>query len=175
MGLEIVRSSTPEVCRSLLKEAVKIAITKDEQTLQAYINEQKDVYTRLSAGEIAFPRGVNNLAKYTSRADIYAKGTPMHVRGALLYNHYIKDRGLDHKYQAIQEGDKIKFIYLKTPNTIKENCIGFIGELPDELALTKYVDYDTMWDKSFIEPLNGIIESLGWSTSPQASLEDLFA
>jgi DNA polymerase elongation subunit (family B) len=175
MGLEIVRSSTPEICRSLLKEAVKIAITKDEQSLQAYINEQKDRYIRLSAGEIAFPRGVNNLTKYTSKSDIYAKGTPMHVRGALLYNYYIKERGLDQRYQAIQEGEKIKFIYLHTPNPIKENCIAFIGDLPAELALTKYVDYDTMWEKSFIEPLNGIIESLGWNSSPQATLEDLFA
>jgi len=92
-----------------------------------------------------------------------------------LYNHYIRERGLDQKYQQIQEGEKIKFIYLRTPNTIKENCIGFIGELPAELLLTKFVDYDTMWDKSFIEPLNGIIEGLGWNTSPQATLEDLFA
>ena len=175
MGLEIVRSSTPEAIRKLLKEAVSVAITKDEAALQSFILQAREKYDRLSAEEIAFPRGVNNLAKYTSRADIYAKGTPMHVRGALLYNFYIKERGLEQKYQAIQEGEKIKFIYLKTPNTIKENCIAFIGELPAELALTKYVDYDTMWEKSFIEPLNGIIESLGWNTRPQASLADLFA
>ena len=175
MGLEIVRSSTPEAIRKLLKEAVSVAITKDQATLQEFILRAREKYDKLSPEEIAFPRGVNNLAKYTSRADIYAKGTPMHVRGALLYNHYIKDRGLDQKYQTIQEGEKIRFIYLKTPNTIKENCIGFIGELPPELLLTSFVDYDTMWDKSFIEPLNGIIESLGWSTSPQATLEDLFA
>jgi DNA polymerase elongation subunit (family B) len=175
MGLEIVRSSTPEVCRSLLKEAVKIALNEDEAALQAYINTQKDRYLLLSTAEIAFPRGVNNLTKYTSRSDIYAKGSPMHVRGALLYNYYIKERGLDHKYPEIGEGEKIKFVYLHTPNSIKENCIAFIGELPTELALTKYVDYDTMWSKSFIEPLNGIIESLGWNSSPQATLEDLFA
>jgi hypothetical protein len=99
----------------------------------------------------------------------------MHVRGALLYNYYIKERGINHKYPEIGEGEKIKFVYLLTPNPIKENCIGFIGELPAELGLTKYVDYDTMWEKSFIEPLNGIIESLGWNSSPQATLEDLFA
>lgn len=175
MGLEIVRSSTPEAIRKLLKEAVTVAITKDEAALQNFILQAREKYDKLSPEEISFPRGVNNLAKYTSRADIYAKGTPMHVRGALLYNHYIKERGLDQRYQMIQEGEKIKFIYLKTPNTIKENCIGFIGELPPELALTKYIDYDTMWNKSFIEPLNGIIESLGWNTSPQATLEDLFS
>ena len=175
MGLEIVRSSTPEVIRQSLKDAVKVAITKDEAALQEFIKREKETYLGLSPDAIAFPRGVNNLAKYTSRSDIYTKGTPMHVRGALLYNHYIQEKNLDKKYPLIGEGEKIKFIYLKEPNTIKENCIGFIGELPAELALTSYVDYDTMWDKSFIEPLNGIIEGLGWTTSPQASLDDLFA
>lgn len=175
MGLEIVRSSTPEVIRQTLKDAVKVAITQDEAALQEFIKSAKETYLGLSPDAIAFPRGVNNLAKYTSRSDIYTKGTPMHVRGALLYNHYIKERNLDKKYPLIGEGEKIKFIYLREPNTIKENCIGFIGELPAELALTSYIDYDTMWDKSFIEPLNGIIEGLGWTTSPQASLDDLFA
>ena len=175
MGLEIVRSSTPEVIRQSLKDAVKVAITKDEAALQEFIKSAKEAYLGLSPDAIAFPRGVNNLSKYTSRSDIYSKGTPMHVRGALLYNHYIQAKNLDKKYPLIGEGEKIKFIYLKEPNTIKENCIGFIGELPAELGLTSYIDYDTMWDKSFIEPLNGIIEGLGWTTSPQASLDDLFA
>ena len=175
MGLEIVRSSTPEVIRQSLKDAVKVAITKDEAALQEFIKSAKEAYLGLSPHAIAFPRGVNNLSKYTSRSDIYSKGTPMHVRGALLYNHYIQAKNLDKKYPLIGEGEKIKFIYLKEPNTIKENCIGFIGELPAELGLTSYIDYDTMWDKSFIEPLNGIIEGLGWTTSPQASLDDLFS
>jgi len=175
MGLEIVRSSTPEAIRKLLKEAVSVAITKDEATLQDFIVQARAKYDQLSPEEISFPRGVNNLAKYSSRSDIYAKGAPMHVRGALLHNHYVKEKGLDQRYQMIQEGEKIRFLYLMTPNTIKENCIGFIGVLPPELGLTKFVDYNTMWNKSFIEPLNGIIEGLGWNTSPQATLEDLFS
>jgi DNA polymerase elongation subunit (family B) len=175
MGLEIVRSSTPEVIRKTLKDAVKVAITADEAALQDFIKTAKSEYLKLSPAEIAFPRGVNNLAKYASTTDIYSKGTPMHVRGALLFNHHIRQRGLDNRYQFIQEGEKIKFLYLREPNTIKENCIGFVGAWPEELQLTSFVDYDTMWEKSFIEPLNGIIEGLGWKTTPQASLADLFA
>jgi DNA polymerase elongation subunit (family B) len=175
MGLEIVRSSTPEVIRQTLKDAVKVAISKDEAALQEFIKEAKTQYVTLPPEAIAFPRGVNNLAKYTSSTDIYSKGTPMHVRGALLFNHYVKQRGLTDRYQQIQEGEKIRFLYLREPNPIKENCIGFVGNFPQELQLTSYVDYDTMWEKSFIEPLNGIIEGLGWNTSPQASLADLFA
>ena len=174
MGLEIVRSSTPEVIRQTLKNAVKVAITQDEAALQDFIKIAKNDYLKLAPHEIAFPRGVNNLAKYTSHTDIYAKGTPMHVRGALLFNHYVKQRGLDQRYPMIQEGEKIRFLYLREPNHIKENCIGFVGELPEELLLTSFVDYDTMWEKSFIEPLNGIIQGLGWTTKPQASLADLF-
>ncbi len=175
MGLEIVRSSTPEVIRKTLKDAVKVAITKDEAELQEFIKREKDNYLKLSPAEIAFPRGVNNLAKYASTTDIYSKGTPMHVRGALLFNHHIRQRGLDQRYPMIQEGDKIRFLYLREPNHIKENCIGFIGDWPTELQLTSFVDYDIMWEKSFIEPLNGIIEGLGWTAKPQATLANLFA
>ena len=175
MGLEIVRSSTPEPIRNVLKDAVKVAITKDEKALQDFILQARQEYLKLPPEEIAFPRGVNGLKKYTDNTNIYAKGCPMHVRGALLYNHYVREYKVDNKYEAIQEGDKIKFLYLLTPNRIKENCIGFIGKLPDEFQLTNMVDYNTMWEKSFIEPLNGIIEGMGWSTEPKASLADLFS
>lgn len=175
MGLEIVRSSTPEACRRILKDAVKVAITQDEVSLQKFIEQQKAEYLKLPPEAIAFPRGVNNLGKYASASTIYAKGTPMHVRGALLFNHHIKKQGIADRYQEIQEGDKIKFLYLTEPNIIRENCMAFIGELPAELQLTQYVDYTTMWEKSVIEPLNGIVQGLGWKTEHSATLEDLFS
>jgi DNA polymerase elongation subunit (family B) len=175
MGLEIVRSSTPEAIRNTLREAVRVAITANEDALQAFIRDAKQEFLKLPPEEIAFPRGVNGLKKYGSASHIYAAGCPMHVRGALLYNHYIKEKNITHKYESIGEGDKIRFLYLLTPNPIKENCIGFIGKLPQEFLLTNYIDYDTMWDKSFIEPLNGIIEGMGWNTKPQATLAGLFS
>ena len=175
MGLEIVRSSTPEAIRNVLKDAVKVAITQDEAALQTFITEAKKAFLKLSPEDIAFPRGVNGMRKYQDSSNIYAKGCPMHVRGALLYNYYLKEYNITNKYELIGEGDKIKFLYLQTPNTLKENCIGFIGKIPGEFQLTSYVDYDTMWDKAFIEPLNGIIEGMGWNTSPQATLAGLFS
>jgi DNA polymerase elongation subunit (family B) len=175
MGLEIVRSSTPEVIRNTLKEAVRVAITADEAALQKFINTAREQFDQFSPEDIAFPRGVNGMKKYQSSSNIYASGCPMHVRGSLLYNHHLQKLKLTNKYELIGEGDKIKFLYLKTPNPFKENCVAFIGKLPAEFQLTNYVDYDTMWDKAFIEPLNGIIEGLGWSTSPQATLAGLFS
>ena len=124
--------------------------------------------------EIAFPRSANNLAKYHSGSTIYMKATPLHVRGALLHNHYIKAKKLDKKYELIKEGDKVKYLYLKEPNPIKENSIAFTTSLPKELDLHKYVDYHTMFDKSFLEPMRTILDCLGWSTNKVATLDDLF-
>ena len=174
MGLEIVRSSTPAPVRESLKEAVRLCLTADENTLQKFIEHTRELFNNMEPEEIAFPRSVNGLVKYTSRSDIYAKGTPMHVRGALMYNHLLEKHKLTKKYEAIQEGEKIKFLYLKQPNTIRENCVAFIGKIPKELDIHKYVDYNTMFEKSFLEPLNQIVEGLGWNTEPVASLEDLF-
>jgi len=174
MGLEIVRSSTPAPIRDSLKEAVRLVLTSDEEHLQTYIAEAQKNFKTLSVEEIAFPRGCNNLQKYTSTADVYQKGTPIHVRGSLLYNKLLKDQSLNLKYEKIQEGDKIKFLYLKEPNSLHENTIAFVTKLPKEFGVNKYVDYDLIFQKAFIDPLENILKPLGWNTEPQATLEDLF-
>jgi len=174
MGLEIVRSSTPEYVREKLKEAVKICLTKTELDLHAYISKVEAEYKNLSPEQIAFPRGVSGLEQYASSTSIYVKATPMHVRASLLYNWHLKKQGLEKRYEQIREGDKIKFLYLKTPNHIGENAIGFIGSIPREFGLEKFIDHETMFQKSFIEPLNTILSGINWSIKPQATLEDLF-
>jgi len=175
MGLEIVRSSTPGPVRESLKEAVRLVLTSGEEELHNYIEKTKAEFKSMAPEEIAFPRGCNNLQKYYSSADVYTKGTPIHVRGSLLYNNLIKKNNLFVKYEQIQEGDKIKFLYLKEPNTIGENTIAFVTKLPKEFNIHPYVDYDTIFDKAFIEPLKNILNPIGWNTEPQATLEDLFA
>ncbi len=175
MGLEIVRSSTPGPIRASLKEAVRLILTSDEEHLQTFIEEAKQEFKARTPEDIAFPRGCNNLRKYTSDADIYTKGTPIHVRGSLLYNNLIKKKKLNLKYEKIQEGDKIKFLYLKEPNNIGENTIAFVTKLPKEFDVDKYIDYDLIFQKAFVDPLENILKPLGWNTEPQATLEDLFA
>jgi len=174
MGLEIVRSSTPEPIRDGLRKAVKLALTSDESTLQNYIRDFETEYRKMPPELISFPRGVNGINKYSDRSSIYKAGTPMHVRGALLYNFHIEKNNLGIKYEKIKEGDKIKFIYLREPNLIGENCIAFNTVIPPEFDLAKYADYDTMFDKSFIEPMKTILDGVGWTTKPQATLEGLF-
>jgi DNA polymerase elongation subunit (family B) len=175
MGLEIVRSSTPAPVRESLRSAVKLCLTGDEKLLQKFVEDNWKDFKSRTVEEIAFPRGCNNLRKYSSTADIYAKGTPIQVRGALLYNNLLDKHKLEMKYPPINEGDKIKFVYLKEPNTLGENVISFASKVPTEFDLHKYIDYDLMFEKAFIEPLNTIAQSIGWKTKPVATLEDLFS
>jgi DNA polymerase elongation subunit (family B) len=174
MGLEIVKSSTPYVIREKMKETVKLILNTDEETVQNYIADYKEEFKRLSAEDVAFPRGINGLREYSDSATLYKKGTPIHVRGAILYNHQLKQMNLSTKYPLIQEGEKLKFVYLKTPNSIKEDVISFPVRLPKEFELENYIDYDTMFDKTFVEPIKTILECIGWKVEKQNTLESFF-
>ena len=174
MGLEIVRSSTPAPVRQYLRDAVKLCLASGESALQDYVESVWQEFKEMTPEQIAFPRGCNNLSKYSCGVTIYKRGTPIAVRGALMFNHQLRGSNLTQRYQEIKEGDKVKFLYLKEPNLIHENVISFIGKLPPEFDLHKFVDYDTMFEKSFVEPLNTITQSLKWNTRPIATLEGLF-
>ena len=174
MGLEIVRSSTPAPVRKMLKDAVNIVLNGNEAELQAFCAKSKDKFYTLPPEEIAYPRGVQRLVHYSHPNNIYQKGCPIHVRGSLLFNHLVKTHGLESLYNPIRDGDKIKFITLKVPNTLRENVISFVDKLPKEFNLHRYVDYDEMWQTAFIAPLENIIGTIGWNHKEVASLSSLF-
>ena len=174
MGLETARSSTPAYFRDKLYTAFKIIITKTNDDIIEFIDEIKVDTREQNYLDIAFPRGVNGLDKYRNGTDIYAKGTPIHVRGALLYNHYVRRNKVENKYPVIQEGEKIKFLYLKTPNPIGENVISFFQQLPKEFNLEKYVDYQRQFEKSFYDPLRNVLESIGWQSEKRGNLMSFF-
>ena len=175
MGIEAVKSSTPEVCRDAMKQMFKIIVSGDERKTQDAIAEFKDYFKSLSADKVAFPRGVSDITSYADRNYIFSKGTPIHSRGALLYNYYVKKKQLDKRYRLIQNGDKIKFIYLNKRNEMQQNVISFPDDkLPDELGLNKYIDYDLQFQKTFLDPLDIILKSIKWQAEPVANLEDFF-
>jgi DNA polymerase elongation subunit (family B) len=175
MGLEMIKSSTPLVVRDKLKEAMKIVIKGDQLALRKFIIDYQKEFYNLPVEDAAFPRSVNNLKEYSDPANIYRKSTPIHVRGALMFNHFVKEHNLISKYQPIREGDRIKFIYLREPNIIREDVISFTNTLPKEFGLHKYVDYEKQFQKVFLDPLSAIMQSIGWTIEEQNSLDEFFA
>ena len=174
MGIEAVKSSTPAACRYSIRDCLTVIMNEDEEAAQKFVADFKAHFEELPIEDISFPRGCNNLNKWANPSGIYTKGTPIHVRGALLYNHYNKKNKLTHKYPLIQDGEKIKFVYLKTPNKIAENVISYLNTFPKEFGLDKQVDYELQFNKSFLEPIKVIMDVIGWQPEKVASLEFLF-
>lgn len=174
MGLDMVKSSTPAVIRKKLKEVLPLVLRGTQDEVQDFVSKFEIEFRKLAVEDIAFPRGTTDIEKYFSSSNIYTKGTPAHIRGSLLYNHFIRKMNLTHKYQLIHNGDKIKFVYLKKNNPVGDNCIAFLDKLPEEFDLHRYIDYDEMFEKVFKGSVQNVIECLGWTTEHVATLEDWF-
>ncbi len=178
MGIEAVKSSTPAPCREKIKEALKIMMNGDEKMLNTFIQHFREDFMKLSPEEIAYPRSCNGVNKFRGESSLFRKGAPIHVKGAILYNHCIVENKLDHKYPLIAEGDKIRFLHLRQPNRYQSTAFSFMTDVPKELDIIDKIDYDTQFTKSFVEPLTAITKSMNWliddSYGVQGSLEDFF-
>jgi len=175
MGIEAVKSSTPAPVRTTIKDCLNIIMTGTEEQLIDFIATERAKFDALPPESISFPRTANNISKFRDPSTIYVKGTPLHVRGAIMFNHMIRELKIQNKYNLINDGEKIKYCYVKVPNRTGENVISFINQLPKEFGLNDFIDYDIMWQKAFIDPLKVILDTIGWQTEQQATLFDFFA
>jgi DNA polymerase elongation subunit (family B) len=172
MGLEMVKSSTPASVRERMRECLEIIMKKTESDMHSFIEEFRNEFKKLPVEEISFPRGVNGMTEYADKVALYKKGTPIHVKGSLIYNHLLKEKSLEKKYPLIQGGEKIKFVYLKTPNPVKDTVISFPSRLPVEFNLQQYVDYEMQFEKTFLEPIKIVLDCINWTTEKTNSLFD---
>jgi DNA polymerase elongation subunit (family B) len=175
MGIEAVKSSTPAPCRQMIKDGLKLMMSGTEDQVIEFIDKCRSDFKKLPPEQIAFPRTASDVRKYHSSSSIYAHKTPIHIRGALLFNYYIKEKNLTNKYSLIGNGEKVKYLYLKKPNIIQENVISFIQDFPKELGLDKYIDYGLQFEKSFLEPLKSILDAIGWKVEKTVNLDSFFS
>jgi hypothetical protein len=158
-----------------MKDIIHIMMTGTENDVHDFVRDFREEFKKLPAEEISFPRGLNGLNTYSDSATLYKKGTPIHVKGAILYNHFLHKMNLTNKYPLIQEGEKIKFTYLKMPNHFKDMVISYPGRIPKEFNLQDYIDYDTQFEKSFIEPVKVILDCMNWQIEKTSSIESFFS
>jgi DNA polymerase elongation subunit (family B) len=175
MGLEMIKSSTPSAIREKMKEAIRLMVNGTQEDVHKFIADFKQEFKSLPVEEISFPRGLNGLNTYSDALSLYKKGTPIHVKGAIIYNANLKKFNLTKKYPLIQEGEKVKFTYLKMPNPFKDTVISYPSRLPKEFEMQQYIDYDMQFDKAFLEPIKIILDCMKWTTESASNLEDFFA
>lgn len=173
-GIEAVRSSTPRSCRDSIKEALKLVLNKSESDLHEYIADFRKKFFAMEFHDIAFPRSVSDVSKYTNSTGDFIKGTPIHVRGSILHNKIVKNKNIDN-VDMIGNGDKIKFCYMKLPNAYNSNIIAATNELPKEFGLEDYLDYETQFQKAYLDPLENILKHIGWNTEKKFTLDDFFS
>ena len=178
MGIEAVKSSTPAPCREKIKEALKIIMNGDEESLNSFIQNFRTEFMSLPPEDIAYPRSCNGVKKFAGESTLFASGAPIHVKGAILYNHLVRKQKLQNKYPLILEGDKIRFLHLRQPNIFQSTAFSFITNVPKELDIRSKIDYDVQFEKSFVEPLKFITDKIDWNIDTgygeQGSLEDFF-
>jgi DNA polymerase elongation subunit (family B) len=175
MGLEMIKSSTPSAIREKMKQAIQLMVNGTQEDIHKFIADFRAEFKTLPVEEISFPRGLNGLNTYSDAVNLYKKGTPIHVKGAIIYNTNLKRLNLTKKYPLIQEGEKVKFTYLKMPNPFKDTVISYPSRLPKEFEMQQYIDYDMQFDKAFLEPIKVILDCMKWSTEKTSSIEDFFS
>lgn len=174
MGIEAIRSSTPKACRAAIKQALEIIVSGSEPALQEYVKKYRQTFMNLPFEDIAFPRGVNDIEKWSMANGGHKPSTPIQVKAAITYNHTVKKLGLEDKYQPIYSGDKIKYSYLKTPNRLKSEVIGSPNQLPPEFKIEEYIDYNKQFDKTFLDPIRTITNTIGWTPERVSTLDQWF-
>jgi len=186
-GLEYVRSSTPDYAKEVLGKAIKIMLLGNEKELQDYMSKAKDKFYEIAKnykeiGKISRITGVNSL-DYEWKGDrlckIKANGSlqtaPMNSKAAIIYNQIIEEKGLTEKFEKIMDGNKIKIIHLQKDNPFGAEVLAYTDEeFLKEIDIIKYIDIETLWEKTVMSGLEIILEKINWSLKRNSIISDLF-
>lgn len=181
IGLNIIKGTTPKLIQGKLKPILYPIMDNNLDGLIDYVYKTKDEFFKMKPEEIAIPMKVSDFGKYEDSEYqaqyLEEKGrklaTPMNARATLVYNNYIKNNGLDKEYNYIQENSKIYYILLDKDNPTGSDVIAFPEVLPTDLV--KYVDYEKMFEKVFLDSVKCITDDLDWNIDlRQKDIEILF-
>jgi len=174
-GLECVKSSIPRAIRAMQKETIQTILTNKED-LYNVVNRCKEKIMALSPEDIALPKTCNGLYKYADGKGGWIKGAQAHVKAAMNYNKYVLNNKLINQYSLIKDGEKIRFVWMKQPNTLNAETFGFINRLPKDNMILDFIDYGTMYEKTYGKIIDDMCERLNIQNllSTTNSLDDFF-
>ena len=185
-GLDTVRSNFAPLFRKLLSDVlddILASVPKDKIDHRITRFKKNMKYNELD--EISSPTGVKGIWKYiqkdkenSSVFSIFKKGTPVHVKAALAYNDLVRYFKQDNKYQFINNGDKIRWVYLKN-NPLGLKVVAYKGhEDPPEIMnfINEHIDHDKIYDQALTKKLQMFYDCLDWGkpVDEEQSIERFF-
>lgn len=158
-GLSIARGDSSEAIRYRLKDLMDMIL---KGVPDADIKERVDQYRLELAKEtpesLAANIGVSNIDKWVINDSKCKKGTPWHVKGVVNYKNLLKTLDIVDKYEDINEGMKVKVVYLK-PNQWDMETVSFY-EWPKEFDSVIQIDKEKMIDKFFINKIGILLKPI---------------
>lgn len=182
-GVDVVRTTMPNALKPFAKQIIETMMTTQSVTeTNKVLNDTYTTFMTLTPHEIAFVKGLRGYEGYASKCDGLrpAKKMPIHAKSAYFYNLLVKQLGLESKYEKISSGDKVRYLYLETPNKYNIGSIGFKYDLPIEVMSNLKIDYEAMFEKIMFSAIERFYECVNWqirkpNQNVRVELMDLFS
>lgn len=168
-GLEARKSTTPEWCRERLVKCYEKILLGTEEEVQTLISGYKEEYMKLSVDDIAKASGVSDIEKCVASDGSFISGAHFAAKACVGYNRLV-EKNEDLGLPMIESGDKVQMVLLKPGNPFGQNYFAYPEFFPEELGLGKWVDYQAAFEKSFIDPIQSILDVVGWSHKRRVNL-----
>lgn len=179
-GLDVVRSTFPPAFRNFMNEMmtdILAKVPKDE--VDAKVLKFRKSLSTMHYLEIARNTAVKNISEYdthTGKLNDFLKKTPAHVKAALSYNALLKHFKIEHKYERITDGAKIKWVYL-IENPYKLDALAITGyNDPQQIVdiITNYIDYKALFQNELQKKIEDFYSALKWGNIPTKVNQNIY-
>jgi len=165
-GVEINKSDLCTYSRKKIKELADLMFEGDQPDklkMLTFIRKCYNEFKKQPIEDISTPKGVSNYDKYEIpliQPMTFITKTPMANRSSIIYNFIIESKKLP--YVKISNGTKIKYIYVKDRNVYSTQVIGFVGNYPKEFRDMFQIDYETQFQKQFLNIAQRFFDTLNF-------------
>lgn len=181
-GVDVVKTTMPKAIKPSVRKTIETMImTQSLAKTNEHFLESYELFKDLGPDKVYKNSGINNYEKYSKMCSGFqtGKGIPGHVKAAYFHDRVVEDLKLESKYEKFKSGDKVKSVYLKTPNKYNIDVIGFKGSYPKEFLDIFEIDFEKMFGKILYAPIERFFDAVNWvlrkpNENVKVELEDIF-